>query len=110
MKASKWIDAKNFGGLCYPKKSLVSDVKIMDGIFRWFHMTSEDGLLRCNNVTKKLIVKIQKKFPPSKYPRSMIKKFAVSRTIFRMRAMQKILASKNAESLRALTKKNDSRY
>ena len=92
--------------------SPLKDVTIMDGIFERFHMCSSGkgpNLIRTPMVTKKLIQKIQDRFS-DKYPPRMIKKFAISRTIFRMRWLQYKEKAKHLESLRSLTKRNDYRY
>merc|ERR1711953_997457 len=80
--ASQWLNARNYGGLSYPREQLVEDVKKMDTIFIQFHEESDDGLKRTPNVTNELTDILVPLFP--KYNRKMLKRFALSRTIIRM--------------------------
>ena len=98
--ASEWIDSRNIGGMNYPRKSLVEDVKQMNEIFEKFHEDSFDGLKRDLNVTKDLTDILAKKYP--QYDKSLLQRFSLSRSIFRMRYL---LKQSTKESLRSKQKK-----
>jgi hypothetical protein len=85
--ASEWLDKRNIGGLSYPSKTLVEDITLMDDMFKDFHQSSTDGLRRDKNITKTLKSLLMKEFP--QYPEELLRKFSVSRTVFRMRCIQK---------------------
>lgn len=85
--ASKWIDLKSKGGFSYPAKQFSEDLVKMDTIFRAFHDSSNDGLIRHKGVVGKLTEILQQKF--SQYDTVVLRRFALSRTIFRMRNMQR---------------------
>ena len=101
--SSQWIDSRNFGGMNYPRKTLLEDVKKMDKIFEQFHESSKDGLKRDKNITNDLVDILEKEFP--NYEKKILKKFALSRSIFRMRYMIKLMSGK--ETLRGKKKKVD---
>ena len=84
--------------------SFVNDVKIWDNLFEEYHKSSIDGLLRTPNVVGDLVDIIAEQFKDSDYDRKLIRKFALSRTCFRMRAIGRKMAADKAESLRARRK------
>ena len=104
---SDWINKMNgCGKRKYPKVTLEKDVEIWEAEFEKFHETSEDGLQRCEGVTKILIEKLSKMFPS--YPRQMFKKFIMCKTMNRVRWIQqneKKKRDKTRESLRSKTKR-----
>ena len=110
--ASRWIDLRNEGGgRTYPKKDLVKTVQKMDQIFEKYHSKSKDGLLRGKGVIKNLTDLLIKKFPElAKSHLDLLKRFARSRTFFRLRCMQRKLADKRIESLRSKRKKIEFSY
>ena len=59
----------------------------MDIVFKAFHYYSKDGLHRFPEVTKKLTAILVVKFPT--YEEKILQNFSKSRTIFRMRNMQR---------------------
>ena len=85
--ASKWIDLKSKGGLTYPAQQFSEDLVKMDAVFRAFHDSADDGLIRHKGVVGKLTEILQQKF--SQYDTAVLRKFALSRTVFRMRNMQR---------------------
>ena len=103
---SDWIDKMNGGGRKYPKETLDKDIEIWEAEFEKFHETSDDGLQRCEGVTKILIEKLSQMFPS--YPRQMFKKFIMCKTMNRVRWIQqneKKKSDKTRESLRSKTKR-----
>ena len=82
---SQWLDARNVGGLNYPRKSLIADLEKMELMFREYHSEYPDGLSREVNVTKNFAAKLHEKF--SQYDLSFLRTFSRARTIFRMRHM-----------------------
>ena len=82
---SAWIDSLNTGGLSYPAKSVVDDVKKMDALFVRYHKESADGLKRGPNVTKDFADFLETHFL---YPRKFLDQFSFSRTMFRLRQMK----------------------
>ncbi len=82
---SAWIDSLNTGGLSYPAKSVVEDVKKMDALFVRYHKESADGLKRGPNVTKDFANFLETHF---RYPRKFLDEFSFSRTMFRLRQMK----------------------
>ena len=101
--ASAWLDKINYGGLIYGKKELLKDVGIMDQMFVEYHISSQDGLLRSTQVVNNFTKLLKEKFG-EKYEERLLKRFALCRTIFRMRWLQQQLASKQAETLRSVIK------
>ena len=70
-----------------PTHIFVKDVNTWNIIFKAFHFYAKDGLDRSPQVTNRLAAIIFEKFP--NYDEKLIKKFALSRTIFRMRNLQR---------------------
>ena len=84
---SKWINLRNHGALAIPKEKFAEDLVQMNIVFKAFHYYSPDGLHRFARVTEKLTDILLVKFPA--YNRKLLQKFSLSRTIFRMRNMQR---------------------
>ena len=83
----------------------------MDQIFEKYHSKSKDGLLRGKGVIKNLTDLLIKKFPElAESHLDLLKRFARSRTFFRLRCMQRKLADKRIESLRSKRKKIEFSY
>ena len=104
---SKWIDSLNTGGLSYPARSIVTDVKHMDAHFARFHKEAADGLMRQKNITKDFADLLAKVFPD--YPLKFLEQFAFARTMFRLRQMKLDLAG-SKESARSKKKCIDFAY
>ncbi len=104
---SKWIDALNTGGLSYPARSIVEDVKRMDQEFVRFHKKTEDGLLRGPNITKTFADTLAFIFPH--YPIDFLKKFSFARTMWRLRQVR-LDMSGSKESARSKKKCIDFAY
>ncbi len=101
MVESKWIDALNTGGLSYPARSIVDDVKRMDAEFVRFHKEANDGLLRVPNVTKAFSDTLAFLFPD--YPLRFIHEFSFARTMWRLRQVRLDLSG-SRESARSKKK------
>ncbi len=86
MVESEWIDSLNTGGLSYPARSIVTDVKKMDVLFVRFHKEAPDGLIRGANVTKSFTDVLAWHFPD--YPIKFLEQFSFSRTMFRLRQLR----------------------
>ena len=107
--SSTWVSLINRGDLCVPTNEFVNDIKKMDSLFRKFHkdapgtkkfsFTPHD-LLRSPKVVKSFYEVLISEFPNyhEKYPK-ILKRFAKSRTMFRMRHLQKLITQR--ESLRS---------
>lgn len=98
--ASQWISLQNYGGLCIPSITFVEDLKEMNTIFEDFHGSSADGLLRTKNIISDLTKILESKFS---YDRKLLRRFVMSRTMFRLRHLQRQLCK--AESKRSKMKK-----
>ena len=72
--------------MSYPSNEFLKDVKLWDSLFEDYHKSAPDGLLRTLGVVQGLVDLIKKQFG-DKYDEKLIKKFALSRTCFRMRAI-----------------------
>ena len=83
----------------YPRVTLVEDVKIMDDLFKQHHQSSSDGLLRTCNVIKDFVDVLAEKFE-IKYDRKLLHKFAMCRTMHRMKWVQRQMKSHHEETLR----------
>ena len=83
----------------YPRETLVADVKVMDDLFKEYHQNSKDGLLRTANVIANFVEILAEKFE-HKYDRKMLKKFAMCRTMHRMKFLVRQIKAKHEESLR----------
>ena len=79
-------------GMAYPLKEMAKDVKIFASLFEDFHKDSLDGLSRGYGVVEELTNVIEKNFP--QYDRKLIRRYALSRTCFRMRAIGKVIYPK----------------
>ena len=79
------------------------DIGEMDKMFVDYNLPSNDGLLRTPNVIKNFTNLLIEKIA-SKYEHRMLKRFSLSRHIFRMRWLQQQLAAKNTETLRSKIK------
>ncbi len=86
MVESEWIDSLNTGGLSYPARSIVNDVKKMDTLFVRFHKEAPDGLIRGANVTKSFTDVLAWHFPD--YPVKFLEQFSFSLTMFRLRQLR----------------------
>ena len=75
------------GGYSLPYLNFAKDMDKMDIVFKAFHFYSKDGLHRFPEVTKKLTAILVVKFPT--YEEKILQNFSKSRTIFRMRNMQR---------------------
>jgi len=73
--------------LSNPTKDFAEDLEKFDAVFRSFHSGSKDGLMREPGVIKKLTQKLADTFPD--HSEKLLKKFARSRTFFRMRNIQR---------------------
>ncbi len=104
---SKWIDFLNTGGLSYPAKEVVEDVRKMDLEFERFHKKSENGLVRGKNITKSFARHLASIFVG--YPFNFLEKFSFARTMWRMRQMRLELAG-TKESARSKKKSIDFGY
>ena len=93
----------------YPRETLVEDVKIMDEMFKEYHQSSSDGLLRTVNVINGLVEIFAEKFE-HKYDRKLLKKFANCRTMHRMRWVQRQMKAHQQETLRSKRKKLEHHY
>ena len=82
----------------YPRKTLVEDVKKMDAIFVKHHGNSTDGLIRTKNVVADLVKLLVEEFPY--YDEKLLKKFAMCRTMRRMKWVQKQMTAHHKETLR----------
>ena len=80
-------------GMSYPSTEFLKDVKLWDSMFEDYHKSAPDGLLRTLGVVQGLVDLIKKQFG-DKYDEKIIKKFALSRTCFRMRAIGKVIHPK----------------
>ena len=78
--------------MAYPLKDMAKDVKHFASLFEDFHKDSLDGLSRGYGVVEELTNVIEKNFP--QYDRRLIKRYALSRTCFRMRAIGKVIYPK----------------
>ena len=100
-------------GLSYPKTDFVNDVRLMDSLFEDFHRDSEDGLLRKCGVVEEFTNLLEQNFKNSdgqpKYDQKLLKRFALCRTLFRMRAIARKMAS-DRDTLRAERKKLEFTY
>ena len=92
--------------MSYPANFWVDIVKVWEGMFKEYHRNAPDSLLRTFNVVKNLVDLIKSKYPDFEYP-DIIRRFALSRTKFRMRALIRKLAAERKESARARRKKLD---
>ena len=63
------------GGLMYARKTLVADVQVMDEMFKKYHESSKDGLLRCKYVIGGFIDQLKEKFEHL-YDVKLLAKFA----------------------------------
>ena len=94
----------------YPRQTLVDDIKIMDQMFKKHHENSKDGLLRTTNVIADLVDKFRIEFG-HKYDDKLLKRFAMCRTMHRLKWVQnQIILAKHEESLRSKRKKLDYAY
>ena len=84
---SKWIKLRSKGGLSLSNLDYSKDFDKMEIVFKAFHYYSKDGLHRFPNVSKKLTIILAQKFP--NYEEKLLQTFSRSRTIFRMRNMQR---------------------
>ena len=75
---------------------------MIEKMFQEFHASSEDGLLRIDNVNNKLAEKIHDKFP--NYDIKDLKRFVLSRALRRLKLIQ-VEHFKVKESLRSKRKK-----
>ena len=91
-------------GMSYPTEEFLNLVKLWDSLFEDFHRHASDGLSREFNVVKKFAKLIEDTFPEFDN-KKVIKKFALSRTCFRMRAIARKLAAEKADTYRAECKK-----
>ena len=91
-------------GMSYGKLDWIDIVKQWEKIFEEYNQPAPDGLLRTMGVCKGLYDLIDKKFPEFEF-KYIIKKFAKSRTCWRMRFLARKLAADKAETLRARRKK-----
>ena len=82
----------------YPRQTLVDDVKKMDKIFRNHHECSSDGLIRTKNVVGSLVELLVQEFPY--YDEKLLKKFAMCRTMRRMKWVQQQMIAHHKETLR----------
>ncbi len=80
---SSWITEKNNGGLVFPAKTLVKDLRIMENDFQEFHKDQPDGLSRKPGVVGNLTDILARKFPS--YKRDLLRKFVMTRTAIQMR-------------------------
>ena len=102
---SKWLDMRNVGGLSYPKKTFVADLKKANEYFEIFHKDSVDGLNREPNVTKGFRALLIKVFP--QYTEKLLKRYSMARTMFRLRNIQSKHKQLQQESARSRKKKID---
>lgn len=86
---SEWLGYRDFGGLTYPKKTVVRDVGQMNLEFLDFHKDSIDGLSRERGIITGLIDRLQAKF--AEYDRQFLKRFSWSRTTIRIKHLQRRL-------------------
>ena len=84
--------------MSYPTKEFQPDVKLFDSLFEDYHGTSKDGLSREYDVVKNFANLLEDKFKDQKfedgepkYDRKLFRKFALSRTLFRMRAIGTVI-------------------
>ena len=89
----------------YPRESLVQDIKKMDTIFKEYHQNASDGLLRTTNVIGGLVELFSNEFP--QYDSKFLKKFALCRTMRRMKWVQQRIVAHQEETLRSKKKKLD---
>lgn len=73
--------------MAIPTAQFAEDLVQMNIVFKAFHYYSPDGLHRFGGVTEKLTNILHEKFPA--YDKKILQKFSLSRTIFRMRNMQR---------------------
>ena len=60
----------------YPRETLVVDVKVMDDLFKEYHQSSSDGLLRTANVIANLVEILAEKFE-HKYDSKLLRKLRI---------------------------------
>jgi hypothetical protein len=81
--------------LSYPTKVFVPEVKLFDNLFDDYHKDSKDGLSREFDVVKNFKNLLEQKFKDQDgqpmYDGKMLQKFALSRTLFRMRAIGTVI-------------------
>ena len=104
---SRWIDLRNVFGLKYPTVEFNDDVKAMEQLFVNYHSKAPNGISRELGVTRNVIAILVEKFP--KYDAKIIKRFVVTRTVYRMRFVRDLLR-KQKESARSKKKKVDFQY
>ena len=88
--------------MAYAATPLYKDVKLWESLFEDFHKNTVDGLSRGVRVVEEFGNHILKEFP--KYDTVMqkvVKRYALTRTLFRMRAIGRKMANDRIETLRA---------
>ena len=104
---SKWIDFLNTGGLSYPAKEVVEDVRKMDIEFERYHKQADNGLIKGHNITKTFARHLASIFVG--YPFKFLERFSFARTMWRIRQMRLDLAG-TKESARSKKKSIDFGY
>ena len=95
--------------MAYPAKDFLEIVRVWESLFLEFHKNEPDQLSRKFNVVKDLAALLKQRYPDEQFE-SIINKFALSRTCFRMTAVAKKFAAERAETLKARRKKNELEY
>ena len=96
---SKWLQLQ---GGSNPSTSFRADLVKMDKLFNDHHKSSEDGLLRSVGVVQGFLDILMRHFDHIEL--KILKKFAMARTIFRLRNLLTALMNKTTESRRSKTK------
>ena len=86
-------------GMAYPAKDFLEIVRVWESLFLEFHKNEPDQLSRKFNVVKDLAALLKQRYPDEQFE-SIINKFALSRTCFRMTAVAKKFAAERAETLK----------
>ena len=92
----------------YPRETLVKDVKLMDTFFHKYHEESKDGLMRTANVIGGLVKILVQEFP--QYSEELLRKFAMCRTMRRMKWVKQQMTAHHEETLRSKRKKSEYAY
>ena len=92
----------------YPRETLVKDVKLMDTFFHKYHEESKDGLMRTANVIGGLVKILVQEFP--QYSEQLLHKFAMCRTMRRMKWVKQQMTAHHEETLRSKRKKSEYAY
>ena len=95
---SSWLGLQSREGQMYPRDTLIEDVKKMDIVFKKYHQNGSDGLLRTANVIGGLVKELANEFP--QYDAALLKKFAMCRTMRRMKYVQQQIIAHHTETLR----------